>query len=151
MEYSIGDKCPHCSIGTLIAAPPSSHSQFECNLCHTTHANAYGTGATSARTTKIKAVSGDKVGRKPRKEIEHRIKRESQVRYIVWRDATDTKVIQVAYTPDGRAKHLDCKACGNKWYLADGPDCSSKFILTDDTLKCLNCGAETRQASTESS
>jgi len=149
LSYSVGDRCPTCGIGILVAAEPSSNAQFECDRCHTTHANAYGTGHGSARLSKIRTASGEKVRGKPKKEIEHQNKSESQVRYIKWRDDTGTKVIQVAYTPDGRIKHLDCKTCGNKWYLANSPDYNTSFQLTHDRLACKKCGAVTRLASTE--
>lgn len=85
---------------------------------------------------------------KPKKEIEHQNKSDSQVRYIRWRDDTGTKVIQVAYTPDGLMKHLDCKSCGNNWYLADDPNYAERFTLTANELKCKKCGAETHPTST---
>lgn len=149
LQYSVGDRCPACGIGTLVAAEPSSNVQFECNSCHTTHANAYGTAKVSATASKIRTASGEKVRGKPKKEIEHRNKSESQVRYVKWRDDTGTKVIQVAYTPDGRIKHLDCKMCGNKWYLADNPDYSASFQLTDSKLECKKCGVVTHLTSAE--
>jgi hypothetical protein len=149
LAYSVGDTCPSCGIGTLVAAEPSSGAQFECNNCHTTHANAYGTAKASVRLSKIRAASGKKVRGKPKKEIEHQNKYESQVRYVVWRDDTGTKVIQVAYTPDGRIKHLDCKTCGNNWYLADNPDYSANFQLTNSLLECKKCRVVTHLASTE--
>jgi len=148
MPYSVGDRCPTCGIGTLVVAT-SPNAQFECNNCHTTHANAYGTANVSVRLSKIRSSSGEKIRGKPKKEIEHQIKSESQVQYVIWRDETDTKVIQVAYTPDGRIKHLDCKTCGNKWYLADNPDHSASFQMTDNMLECKRCGVVTHLAATE--
>ncbi len=146
LPYSAGDKCPHCGVGKLVAVKPS---QFECDSCHTTHANAYGFGGISVRLSKIRAKSGKKVRGKPEKEIEHQNKPESQVRYLTWREDSGTKVIQLAYTPDGRLKHLDCKTCGNQWYLADSPDYSGRFEVSPDLIKCSKCGATTRLASTE--
>ncbi len=149
LPYSVGDRCPTCGLGTLVAAAPSSGAQFECNSCHTTHANAYGTVNVSAGLSKIGAASGEIVRGKPKKEIEHQNKTKSQVRYVKLRDDTGTKVMQVAYTFDGRIKHLDCKTCGNKWYLADNPDYSASFQLTDSKLQCKKCGVVTHLASTE--
>ena len=144
VRYSVGDRCPRCGIGTLVAAEPSSNAQFECDHCHTTHANANGAGHGSGRLSKTKIASGEKVRGKPKKEIEHWNKSDSQVRYVKSRDDTGTKVIQVAYTPDGRIKHLDCKTCGNNWYLADNPDYNDSFQLTDSTIECKKCGTVSR-------
>ena len=104
---------------------------------------------TSAKLSKVRVASGEKIRGKPKKEIGHQNKLESQVRYVKWRDDTGTKVIQLAYTPDARLKHLDCKTCGNKWYLADNPDYSTSFELTNNILKCKKCGVVTHPASTE--
>jgi transcription elongation factor Elf1 len=139
--YSVGDRCPTCGEGTLILAKPSSKAQFVCNHCHATHANAYGTGSGSARLSKTRTASGEKVRGKPKKEITHGTKLESQVRYIKLRDNADTKVIQIAYDANGRVKHLNCKVCGNKWYLANNPDYRGMFELTAKRLRCKKCDA----------
>jgi ribosomal protein S27AE len=142
MMYSVGDRCPTCGKGTLIVAKPSSKAQFICNHCHATHANAQGIGRGSAGLSKIRTKSGEKVRGKPEKEIMHSISQKSQVRYIKLRRSANTKVMQVAYTPNGRLKHLDCKVCGNKWYLANDPDYSRMFEVTAKRLRCKKCNAE---------
>ena len=142
--YAVGDICPTCKKGKLALAPPETEAQFVCDNCGTTHANAPGMMGVGVVTVKLKVRSGEKVRGKSTREIDHEERGHSSVRYSRVRDEAETKVIQVAWTPDHRLKHLECKTkgCGNEWYLADKKSYKAEFQVEGSIVTCKKCGAK---------
>ena len=123
--------------------------QYRCDACGGLSVDAYGNLGVDLSPSRIRAKSGERVDRPPPKtgddpvrEIDHRITKNSEVRYV--RDRTGEKKVelQVAWHPDGTLKHVDCYVCGNQWYLDDGGNLANYFRKTDGKIYCLKCGLE---------
>lgn len=150
-----GQLCSICSKGKLVVISQSdSGVQYKCDSCGGYHADAFGFMNAASSLSKLKAKSGKtvvrrppKVGTHPTKELEHLNKGSSQLRYLLDRSNRRTVFFQIAYTPDSRIKHIDCKKCGNKWYLASRTDVKNYFAIKGDKIGCLRCKRETSMSS----
>lgn len=150
-----GQICSICHKGKLALLNQSdSGAQYQCDNCKGYHADFFGHLGLSASASKLDARSGQvvkkrppKVGSYPKKELEHINRADSQIRYLFDRSDPRTAVFQIAYTPDSRIKHIDCKMCGNKWYLASRKNVNRNFAIDGDSLRCLHCGRQTTMSS----
>lgn len=145
-----GKVCTICGNGKLVVINRGDNAvQYRCDICGGLFVDAYGTLAVSAAPSRVKARSGlridrppPKTGSDPAKEIDHRITKDSNVRYVKDRTGGKKAELQVAWHKDGTLKHVDCKRCDNKWYLADGNNLADYFEKKDDSIRCKKCGLE---------
>jgi len=97
---------------------------YRCDACAGLFVDAYGTLGVDASSSRLRAVSSELVDRPPPKtgndsvrEIDHRITKKSEVRYVKDRAGGKSVELQVAWHPDKTLKHVDCYRCGNKLQL----------------------------------